>query len=88
MRSPKKLWRQCKLLIPGGNGLISKRPERYSLDKWPTFYSKSKEINIWDLNNKKYTDMSQMGKIIGAVMAKADGLDGSVVSKLVREKIS
>ena len=33
-------------------------------------------------------DMSQMGKIIGAVMANADGLDGSVVSKLVREKIS
>ena len=33
-------------------------------------------------------DMSQMGKIIGAVMAKAEGLDGSVVSKLVREKIS
>ena len=32
-------------------------------------------------------DMSQMGKIIGAVMAKADGLDGSVVSKLVKEKI-
>ena len=32
-------------------------------------------------------DMSQMGKIIGAVMAKADGLDGSLVSKLVREKI-
>ena len=32
-------------------------------------------------------DMSQMGKIIGFVMAKADGLDGSVVSKLVREKI-
>jgi uncharacterized protein YqeY len=33
-------------------------------------------------------DLSQMGKIVGAVMAKADGLDGSVVSKLVREKIS
>ena len=33
-------------------------------------------------------DMSQIGKIIGFVMAKADGLDGSVVSKLVREKIS
>ena len=32
--------------------------------------------------------MSQMGKIIGFVMAKADGLEGSVVSKLVREKIS
>ena len=33
-------------------------------------------------------DMSQMGKIIGAVMAKADGLDGSVDSKLVKAKIS
>jgi uncharacterized protein YqeY len=33
-------------------------------------------------------DMSQMGKIIGAVMAKADGLDGAIVSKIVREKIS
>jgi uncharacterized protein YqeY len=33
-------------------------------------------------------DLSQMGKIIGAVMAKADGLDGSTVSRLVREKIS
>jgi len=33
-------------------------------------------------------DMSQMGKIIGAVMTKADGLDGSTVSRLVREKIS
>ena len=33
-------------------------------------------------------DMSQMGKIIGAVMSKADGLDGSIVSKIVREKIS
>jgi uncharacterized protein YqeY len=33
-------------------------------------------------------DMSQMGKIIGAVMAKADGLDGATVSKIVREKIS
>ena len=33
-------------------------------------------------------DMSHMGKIIGAVMAKADGLDGSTVSKIVKSKIS
>ena len=31
-------------------------------------------------------DMSQMGKIIGAVMAKSDGLDGLVVSKIVEKK--
>ena len=32
--------------------------------------------------------MSQMGRIIGAVMAKGEGIDGSVVSKLVKEKLS
>ena len=33
-------------------------------------------------------DMSQMGRIIGAVMAKGEGIDGSVVSKIVKEKLS
>jgi len=33
-------------------------------------------------------DMSQMGRIIGAVMAKGDGIDGSLVSKLVRQKLA
>ena len=61
MRHNKKIWQECKIFIPGGNGLISKRPERYSEDKWPTFYKKSKGLNIWDLNGKKYKDMSQMG---------------------------
>ena len=32
-------------------------------------------------------DMSQMGRIIGAVMAKGDGIDGSIVSKIVGEKL-
>ena len=29
-------------------------------------------------------DMSQMGRVIGAVMAKGDGIDGSIVSKVVK----
>ncbi len=33
-------------------------------------------------------DMSQMGRIIGAVMAKGEGIEGSIVSKLVKEKLS
>ena len=33
-------------------------------------------------------DMSQLGRIIGAVMDKGEGIDGSVVSKLVKEKLS
>tara|TARA_B100000482_G_C12559459_1_gene279491 strand:+ start:672 stop:1118 length:447 start_codon:yes stop_codon:yes gene_type:complete len=33
-------------------------------------------------------DISQMGRVIGAVMAKGDGIDGSVVSKIVKDKLS
>jgi len=33
-------------------------------------------------------DLSQMGKIIGAVMSKSERIDGSVVSRLVKEKLT
>ena len=33
-------------------------------------------------------DMSQMGRVIGAVMAKGDGIDGSIVSKVVKGKLN
>ncbi len=61
------------------------------LSEWlPEQLSEEEVVTIIDevLAEMGDVDMSQMGKIIGAVMAKADGLDGSVVSKLVREKIS
>tara|TARA_B100000900_G_scaffold180857_1_gene153392 strand:- start:720 stop:1166 length:447 start_codon:yes stop_codon:yes gene_type:complete len=61
------------------------------LSGWlPEQLSEEEVLTIIDevLAQMEDVDMSQMGKIIGAVMAKADGLDGSVVSKLVREKIS
>ena len=33
-------------------------------------------------------DISQMGRVIGAVMEKGDGIDGSIVSKIVKDKLS
>ena len=33
-------------------------------------------------------DIAQMGRVIGAVMAKGDGIDGSIVSKIVKDKLS
>ena len=33
-------------------------------------------------------DISQMGRVIGAVMSKGDGIDGSVVSRIVKEKLT
>ena len=61
------------------------------LSQWlPEQLSEEEVSKIVDevLSEMGEVDMSQMGKIIGAVMAKSDGLDGSVVSKIVREKIS
>ena len=50
----KYYWNKAIKIIPGGNGLLSKRPNRFLPDGWPTYYSKAKGINIWDLQNKKY----------------------------------
>ena len=56
-----KIWKQAQKIIPGGNGLLSKRPERFLPNNWPTYFSKAKGIEVWDLNNTKYIDMSLMG---------------------------
>ena len=62
----KRLWTKSKNIIPGGNGLLSKRPDRYVPDIWPTYFSKAKGVEIWDLDGNKYIDMAQMG--IGAAI--------------------
>ncbi len=57
----KKLWISANRVIAGGNMLISKRPDRFSGDTWPTYFKKSKKIYVWDYFNKKYLDFSLMG---------------------------
>ena len=65
------LWKKAKCLIPGGTQLLSKRSEMFLPDQWPSYYSKAKGVEIWDLDGKKYTDMSIMG--VGAcILGYAD----------------
>ena len=33
-------------------------------------------------------DISQMGRVIGTVMSKGEGIDGSIVSKIVKAKLT
>jgi glutamate-1-semialdehyde 2,1-aminomutase len=61
MNTGQKLWRRAKKVIPGGNMLLSKRPEMFLPGKWPTYYSKSKGCKVWDLDGNEYVDMSIMG---------------------------
>jgi glutamate-1-semialdehyde 2,1-aminomutase len=55
------LYRKAKLRIPGGTQLFSKRPELHLPDFWPSYYSKAKGAEIWDIDGNKYVDMSYMG---------------------------
>jgi len=55
---------KAKERIPGMTQLFSKRPDQFSLGVWPTYYKKAKGVYIWDLDEKKYIDMSISG--IGA----------------------
>ena len=59
--SGQALWKKAKTMIPGGNMLLSKRPEMFLPDQWPAYFSKAKGCKVWDLDGKEYIDMSIMG---------------------------
>ena len=59
-----ELWRKAKKIIPGGNQLLSKRSEQFLPEYWPWYYRKAQGVDVWDLDNNHYIDMSIMG--IGA----------------------
>tara|TARA_B110000967_G_C18902071_1_gene576773 strand:- start:7491 stop:9524 length:2034 start_codon:yes stop_codon:yes gene_type:complete len=56
-----KLYKRAKKVIPGGTMLLSKRPEMFLPEKWPSYYSKAKGCKVWDLDGREYIDMSIMG---------------------------
>ena len=47
------LWEKAKQIIPGGSQLLSKRSEIFLPNLWPSYYSKAKGCEIWDLDNNK-----------------------------------
>ena len=84
MTKTQKLWRRAKSLIPGGNMILSKRPELFHPDLWPAYFNKAKGCEIWDLDGKKYTDVSLMGvgsNILGYANSEVDNAVKSAISK-------
>ena len=49
-----KLYKRAKKIIPGGTMLLSKRPEMFLPNIWPSYYSKTKGCYVWDLQGNKY----------------------------------
>ena len=77
-----KLWKRANSIILGGNSLVSKNPNVFLPNGWPTYFTKSKGCNIWDLNNQKFVDMSLMG-----VGTNILGYCNSEVDKAVKKNI-
>ena len=61
MGTGQKLYKRAKRVIPGGNMLLSKRPEMFLPEQWPSYFSKSKGCEVWDLDGNKFIDISIMG---------------------------
>ena len=83
-----KRWNYAKTKIVAGNSLLSKRPIIFAPDLWPTYYSKAKDIDIWDLDNNKFQDFSLMG--IGTnIMGYANSqIDKKVIDSLKKSNMS
>src|SRR5262245_9208843 len=52
------LYLHARARIPGGTQLLSKRPEMFLPEQWPTYYSRARGAEIWDLDGNRYIDMS------------------------------
>ena len=61
MNSGQKLWKRAQHVIPGGNMLLSKRPDQFLPEHWPAYFSKARGCTVWDLDDNALTDMSIMG---------------------------
>lgn len=61
MGKGQELYKKAKKLIPGGTMLLSKRPEMFLPEHWPSYFSKAKGCKIWDLDGNELLDMSIMG---------------------------
>ncbi|MBQ7207764.1 MAG: aminotransferase class III-fold pyridoxal phosphate-dependent enzyme [Lentisphaeria bacterium] len=79
-----ELYRRAKQIIPGGTGLLSKRPEMMAPDVYPAYFKSAKGCRVTDLDGREYIDFSSFG--IGACLLGFNDDDVSeAVIRTVRE---
>ena len=82
MSTGNKLYNKAKLLIPGGTMLFSKRPEIFLPNLWPSYYTKTKDCYVWDLDGVKYTDFSHMGVGTNSLGYNNEFVDKEVINAI------
>jgi glutamate-1-semialdehyde aminotransferase len=88
MRKGQDLYIKAKTLIPGGTMLLSKRPEMFLPDNWPSYFSKAKGCKIWDLDDNELVDMSIMGIGTNTLGYGHDYVDNAVVETVKKGNMS
>lgn len=78
-----QLYKKARTLIPGGTQLLSKRPEMFLPEQWPSYYSRAKGAEVWGIDGRKYIDMSING--VGACIL---GFADPDVDSAVRDAIA
>lgn len=79
-----RLWQRAKKIIPGGNQLLSKRPEMFLPERWPTYYTQARGISVRDLDGNVYKDFTIMG--VGAcILGYADADVNAAVTSAVQQ---
>jgi len=77
------LYKRAKQIIPGGVGLLSKRPEMYAPNQWPAYHREARGCEVWDLDGNHYYDMSSNG--IGTCLL---GYSDRDVKRAVKRRIN
>ncbi len=78
------LWKRANNIIPGGSLLLSKNPDRYLPDFWPSYFKSAKGCKISDFDNNTYIDLSLMGvgtNVLGYANSRIDNEVKKTISK-------
>lgn len=82
-----EMWQRAIKSLPGGNGLLSKRPDRYAPDIWPSYFSSCSGVKVTDLDGNDYIDMAQMG-IGSAILGYAHQELTDAISEVIKEGVN
>ena len=88
MSEKNKLWEKAKNFIPEGNSMISKHPDLYLPNLWPTYFNKAKGCSIWGLDKKKYYDLSIMSAGTNILGYSNSDVNKSVISAIKNGNMS
>ena len=82
------LYAKARKLIPGGTQLLSKRPEMFLPELWPSYFSRAQGPYVWDLDGAKLVDMSH-NSVGATVLGAADpDVDAAVLEAISKGTMS